>query len=83
MTSMGRAAAAVLRRPSLWLTALGQLVVLAEPGWWRRWPPVPMPDREYLRFRMQTMYGDPEHEAEPDDLVAYLHWCRGMRRLAR
>jgi hypothetical protein len=75
--------AAVARRPSLWPVAIGQVVVLAAPGWWKRWPPLPLPDPGYLRFRMQTMYGDPNHRADPDDLVAYLRWCRKARRLAR
>ena len=56
-----------------------QLFELAPRGWWRRWPPVPSPDPDYLRFRLQTMYGDPEHEPEPEDLVTYLKWCRGYR----
>ena len=39
-----RVAGAVLARPGLWLTALGQVLRLARPGWWHRWPPVPAPD---------------------------------------
>jgi len=70
------AALAVARRPSLWVTAFRQVVVLARPGWWRRWPPVPAPDRDYLRFRLQTAYGDPDRLPAPADVVSYLHWCR-------
>jgi len=76
-----RATLALLTRPPLWGTALAQLVRLARPGWWRRWPPVPVPDRDYLRFRLQTQYGDPDREPDPADLIAYLRWCRGFRRL--
>ncbi|MEY2457389.1 MAG: hypothetical protein QOK06_2483, partial [Acidimicrobiaceae bacterium] len=39
-------------------------------------PFLPLPDREYLRFRLQTQYGDPDRVPEPADLVTYLHWCR-------
>jgi hypothetical protein len=78
-----RAAVAVVARPRLWPVAGGQLVRLAARGWWRRWPPVPAPDPGYLRFRLQTQYGDPEREPEPADLVAYLDWCRVFRRAAR
>jgi len=78
-----RAATAVLVHPGLWWTALMQLLVLASPGWWRHWPPVPRPDAAYLGFRLQTAYGDPEHEPEPADVVDYLKWCRRMRGLAR
>jgi hypothetical protein len=67
---------AVLVRPSLWGIAVVQVFRLARPGWWRRPPFLPVPDREYLRFRLETQYGDPAHRAEPDDIVAYLRWCR-------
>ena len=76
-------AGVVLRHPSLWVTGLVQLLVLARPGWWRTWPPVPAPDPEYLRFRLQTAYGDPSSEPEPQDVVAYLKWCKRMRSVAR
>jgi hypothetical protein len=78
-----RVTLAVLGRPVLWFTALGQVVRLARPGWWRRWPPLPVPDREYLRFRLQTQYGDPDREPEAGDVVAYLRWCREYPRVAR
>lgn len=83
VTGLGAAAAAVAARPSLWATALAQLFVLAPRGWWRRRPYVPKPDPDYLAFRLQTMYGDPEHVPEPADVVTYLKWCRTMRGLAR
>ena len=73
----------MLGHPTLWATALVQLFVLARPGWWRRWPPLPAPDAAYLRFRLQTAYGDPEREPEPQDVVAYLEWCKRMRSVAR
>lgn len=80
---LGRAAPALARHPELWGTAAVQCLRLARPGWWRRWPPLPVPDPGYLRFRLQTQYGDPEREPEPADLVAYLKWCRGYRRVSR
>jgi hypothetical protein len=80
---MGRAGVAVLVRPALWATAVVQLFRLAPGGWWRRWPPVPAPDPGYLRFRLQTQYGDPSREPEVADLVAYLEWCRGYGKVAR
>ena len=74
-----RAAAALLRRPSLWSTAASQALRLSAPGWWRRSPHLPIPDADYLRFRLQTQYGDAEREPEPDDLLTYLHWVRETR----
>ena len=77
-----RVGVAVLSRPGLWVTAVRQVLRLARPGWWRRWPLLPVPDPQYLRFRLQTQYGDPDREPEADDVVAYLHWCREYPRVA-
>lgn len=74
-----RIAAAVAVRPSLWATAVRQVLVLAAPGWWRRRPFLPLPDPAYLRFRLITQYGDAEHPPTPGDLVEYLRWCRAYR----
>ncbi|MDQ3106482.1 MAG: hypothetical protein M3Q68_01575 [Actinomycetota bacterium] len=78
-----RVVLAVALRPGLWGTGIVQLFRLAAPGWWHRWPPLPAPDPAYLRFRLQTQYGESEREPEPADLVAYLHWCRGYGKVAR
>ncbi len=75
------AAAAVVRRPRLWPVAVHQVRVLARPGWWRRWPPAPVPDPAYLRLRLQVAYGDDGGALDPKDVVDYLEWCRQMRRL--
>ncbi|CAN5129862.1 hypothetical protein BH24ACT1_BH24ACT1_04490 [soil metagenome] len=57
-----------------------QILRLAPSGWWRRWPPLPLPDPTYLRFRMETAYGDPDCDPEPADVVAYLAWCQQGHR---
>lgn len=75
---MRASALALARRPDLWWSALR----FVPAGWWRRWPPLPIPSRRYLRFRAETMYGA-EGRLAPDDLIRYLEWCREMRRLAR
>jgi hypothetical protein len=74
----GHAALAVVRHPSLWGVGVRQLLVLAPAGWWRRRPFLPLPDRDYLRFRLETAYGGTgfDHEPEPDDLLTYLRWCK-------
>jgi hypothetical protein len=71
----------VLARPYLWLTALRQAVRLARPNWWRRPPYLPVPDSDYLHFRLETQYGTAE--PQPRDLVTYLEWCRAMPRRER
>jgi len=71
-----RVAVAVGRRPRLWRTALRQLRRTAAPGWYRRPPFLPVPSGDYLRFRLITQYGDPNHRPVPSDVVNYLAWCR-------
>ena len=48
-------------------------------GWWRRFPFLPVPSREYVRWRMHTAYGD--HDAVPpaDDVVRYARWVARQR----
>jgi hypothetical protein len=70
-----RATVLVLARPGLWSIALRQAGRLASPRWWSRVPFLPVPDREYLRFRFETQYGA-SGRPDPRDLVAYLEWCR-------
>ena len=77
------AVTAVASRPGLWCTAVIQVAVLARPGWWKRWPPIPRPDPRYLRFRLETAYGDSEAEIAAGDVVEYLTWCREARLAAR
>ena len=77
MTALLGAVAVVLRHPDLWGTALRQARLLARPRWWRRPPFLPVPDQDYLRFRLLTAYGgDGTAAPDPSDLVAYLRWCR-------
>ncbi len=73
----------VMRSPHLWLTAIRVACAAAPDRWWRQRPFLPMPTRDYLDFRMTTQYGDPRAEPVPDDVVAYLEWCRQWHRAAR
>jgi hypothetical protein len=63
----------------LWFTALRQIGRIARPGWWRHPPFLPVPDREYLAFRMQTAYGT-NGEPKPDEVIDYLAWVRRSSR---
>lgn len=78
---MIRVVAAVARHPALWPTAIRQWRRTVPPGWWRRRPFAPVPDREYLRFRMVTQYGNrTDGVPRPDDVLNYLAWCRTWER---
>lgn len=43
--------------------------------WYRRFPFLPMPDRDYLRWRMYTAYGDEQVVPPADDVVRYARWA--------
>ena len=65
---------AVAIRPRLWWVAARQAVRIARGSWWRRAPFLPIPDGDYLRFRLETAYGEVV-VPRPADLVGYLEWC--------
>ncbi len=71
---------AVLRRPDLWITTAFEMRTLARRKWWRRWPPVPLPSKAWLEFRMETAYGDKEARPSAEDTLAWLEWCQDQRR---
>lgn len=70
----------LVRRPSLWPVAIAVLFGLVPSRWWRRSPFLPVPDRRWLAFRMETAYGDPTAVPDAADLLAYLDWARAERR---
>jgi hypothetical protein len=70
---------AVLRRPSLWIEGVRAAFGVRCREWRRPLLFVPTPDREYLRWRIGTAYGDPDAEVDPDDVVAFLRWRRRQR----
>lgn len=76
-----RSIVAVALRPWLWRTAVVQAFRLAPSGWWKRPPFLPLPDRDYMHFRMVTQYGgDGATPSNPSDVVDYLSWCRAWSR---
>ncbi|MCC6434455.1 MAG: hypothetical protein IT196_05445 [Acidimicrobiales bacterium] len=85
-----KVAVGVARRPRLWPAALFQLRATAAPRWWRRPPFLPLPPRDYLAFRGQTMYGGagvlPAADAArtSEEVLRWLAWTavehRAMRR---
>jgi hypothetical protein len=44
-------------------------------GWWRRFPFLPLPATEYVRWRMHTAYGDYDAKPSPDDVERYARWA--------
>jgi hypothetical protein len=73
------AARAVVSRPRLWPAALRQVRALVPARWWCRRPFLPVPDRDWLRFRMTTAYGDPAASVDVGDLLTWLAWTDTTR----
>ena len=44
--------------------------------WWARPPFLPLPDRDYLRWRMLTAYADEGAVPPPEDVVRFARWRR-------
>jgi hypothetical protein len=64
-----------LRDPATGIALLRVAWRFRRRHWWRRFPYLPLPARDYVRWRMHTAYGD--HRAVPpaDDLVRYARWA--------
>jgi hypothetical protein len=45
-----------------------------------RFPFLPVPPASYMRWRMETAFGDAGAEPSMDDLERYLLWTARMRR---
>jgi hypothetical protein len=50
-------------------------------GWHRRPPFLPVPPREYVRWRMYTAYGDEAAVPPLEDVVRFARWRREVMRL--
>lgn len=52
---------------------------LRRRGWWRHWPPVPVPPLDYWRFRLSTVGGSPEMVLTPEALIEAARWSMRQR----
>jgi hypothetical protein len=48
--------------------------------WWRRPPFLPLPDPQYLRWRLYTAYGDERDLPPVNDVVRFARWRRRILR---
>ena len=64
-----------LRDPTLGVDLLRVGWRFRRRRWYRRPPFLPFPDREYLRWRMYTAYGDENAVPPVADLVRYAKWA--------
>ena len=69
---------AVARSPHLWPTAFGAYRSFVPERWWARAPFLPLPDRKWMHFRLETAYGGdgtPPGTAGAE-LITYLEWLK-------
>ena len=68
-----------LRRPRIIPYLLRAAWAFRARGWYRRPPFLPLPPRSYMRWRMETAYGDPAAMPTLDEMERYLVWTARMR----
>ena len=73
--SLALAGRAILR-PRLALDLVRTAWAFRRRGWWKRLPFLPLPDREYLRWRMYTAYADESAVPPAEDVVRFARWRR-------
>jgi hypothetical protein len=64
-----------LRHPTLAAALVRVAWRFRRRGWFRRAPFLPIPDRDYLRWRMLTAYGDPDALPSAEDVERYARWA--------
>jgi len=62
--------------PRLALDLLKAAWAFRRRHWWRRPPFLPLPDSEYLRWRMYTAYADEAAVPPVDDVIRFARWRR-------
>jgi hypothetical protein len=65
-----------LLNPRLGLDLLKAAWAFRRRGWWTRPPFLPLPDRDYLRWRMYTAYADEAAVPPADDVIRFARWRR-------
>jgi hypothetical protein len=74
---MGRA----VLNPRLAIDLLRTAWAFRRREWWRTAPFLPVPDRDYIRWRMYTAYGDDDAVPPARDVIGFARWRRQTMRL--
>jgi hypothetical protein len=76
-----RLATRAVLRPRLAVALLATAWAFRRRHWARIPPFLPLPSREYLRWRMYTAYGDEEAVPPAEDVIRFAQWRRAFLRL--
>ena len=68
--------ARALVRPALGRDLLALTWSFRRRRWWTSPPFLPVPDRDYIRWRMYTAYGDANAVPSLDDVIRFARWRR-------
>jgi hypothetical protein len=64
-----------LRSPATGLALMRVAWRFRRRDWYQRAPFLPLPDRDYVRWRMHTAYGRDDAVPPASDLVRYARWA--------
>lgn len=65
-----------LQRPSTGVALLRVAWRFRRRAWYRRFPFLPLPAREYVRWRIHTAYGDSDGMVPTaDEMIRYARWA--------
>jgi hypothetical protein len=67
--------ARALRRPRVAVDLVRVGWRFRRRGWWRRAPWLPLPARDYVRWRLYTAYGRADAIPSADDVIRYARWA--------
>jgi hypothetical protein len=69
-----------LARPRVAVELLSLAWSMRRRDWWRQAPFLPLPPREYIRWRMYTAYGDENAVPPVRDVLRLAHWRADLFR---
>ncbi len=72
-----------LRRPRLWPALLSAAWAFRPKDWYRKAPFLPLPSKAYMRWRLETAYGEPDAVPPADEIARFVTWSADMRRRMR
>jgi hypothetical protein len=68
--------ARALVNPRIAVDLLSMAWAFRRRAWWRRAPFLPLPDAEYLAWRLHTAYGEERAVPPPEDVLRFARWRR-------
>lgn len=71
------------RRPWLWPALVSAAWAFRPKAWYRKPPFLPLPSAEYMRWRLETAYGEPDAAPPADEIERFVTWSAEMRRRMR